>query len=269
MSASIAEISIGSVTFKVLNADISYYQLLQIGGKASSDIRGGTFSVEFETSDGTQFDQLAEWMFSKTAMKKGFIRFYKKDGVGRLFDFEFYDAYCIKYTEKFDYSDSQPMITTLTISPGITRFRNLVKERPWKVSEKEEDIKITNNSSRRLTERLTEPELIINNDKEGLTEDTEEIKYRRNMAERRKALLRDSEDPNSDLTDEAREHIIKSNGNKVPSGYEVSHETPLYTQETLEGKKALDTSQNMKTQKKSIHRARHKFCGDQFHKYPR
>jgi len=142
MSSSVAEMTIGSNTFKVLNADISYYQLTQIGGRASSDIRGGTFTVAIESSDGPRYDQLAEWMFSKSAMKKGVIRFYKKDGVSRLFDFEFYDAYCIKYAENFNYSDNQPMMTMLTISPGITRIMDLVKERPWKVS----DLSSQNNS---------------------------------------------------------------------------------------------------------------------------
>lgn len=57
-------------------------------------------------------------------------------------------------------------------------------------------------------------------------------KYRRNMAERRKALLRDAKDPNSGLTKEQREFILKHDGNRVPEGLEVSHERPLYTAST-------------------------------------
>ena len=135
MSSSVAEITIGSNTFMVLNADISYYQQTQIGGKASSDIRGGTFSVEIESSEGLKYDQLAAWMFSKSLTQKGVIRFYKNDGIGRLFDLEFYDAFCVKYSEHFNYSDSQVMITFITISPGICRVRNLLMEKSWKVSD--------------------------------------------------------------------------------------------------------------------------------------
>lgn len=135
MSSSLADMIIGNSTFKVRNADISYYQDIQLGGRIGSDIRGGTFIVELESSDGSQYDQLTEWMFSKTLMKKGVIRFYKTNGYSRLFDFEFYDAFCIGYQERFNYSDSQPMITILTISPGITRVRNQVKEKPWKISQ--------------------------------------------------------------------------------------------------------------------------------------
>lgn len=135
MSSFVAEITIGNNTFQVLEADISYFQQTRGGGMPSSGIQGGTFSVKLESSSGSQYDKLSEWMFEKSLMQKGLLRFYKKDGISKLFDFEFYDAHCIRYQEYFNSSESLPMITTLTISPGITRIRNLVKERPWKVSE--------------------------------------------------------------------------------------------------------------------------------------
>ena len=104
-------------------------------------------------------------------------------------------------------------------------------------------------------------------DPDKVSEKKSKSDYPRNMAERRKALLRDANDPNSDLTPEAREFIKKNNGNKVPEGYEVSHEEPLYTRTTHEGKAELDTADNMKTQPKTTHRQRHMICGDQYHDY--
>ncbi|WP_110955872.1 hypothetical protein [Anaerosinus massiliensis] len=94
-------------------------------------------------------------------------------------------------------------------------------------------------------------------------------KFYRSKSERRKALLRDANDPNSGLSPEAREYIKKTKGNNVPKGYEVSHEKPLYTGKTVEQKKELDKMDNMKTQEKKFHRSRHKECGDQYHDYPR
>lgn len=94
-------------------------------------------------------------------------------------------------------------------------------------------------------------------------------KYYRSKAERRKALLRDAEDPNSKLDKEARQFVTDTNGENVPTGYEVSHEIPLYTAKTIEGKKALDVADNMKTIPKKEHRARHRTCGDQYHDFPR
>lgn len=92
-------------------------------------------------------------------------------------------------------------------------------------------------------------------------------KFSRSMAERAKALMRDAKNPKSDLSKEAREFILKHKGQKVPKGYEVSHEIPLYTRRTAEGKRKLDKARNMKTQPKSKHRARHKICGNQYHKF--
>ena len=94
-------------------------------------------------------------------------------------------------------------------------------------------------------------------------------KFRRSMSERRKALLRDANDPKSGLSQEARDFIKDNNGYKVPKGHEVSHEVPLYTEKTVEGKKKLDVAKNMKTMDKKNHRDRHKACGDQFHDFPR
>jgi hypothetical protein len=94
-------------------------------------------------------------------------------------------------------------------------------------------------------------------------------KFRRSMSERRKALLRDANDPKSGLSQEARDFIKDNNGYKVPKGHEVSHEKPLYTAKTVEGKRELDKANNMKTMEKKAHRDRHKECGDQYHKYPR
>lgn len=82
-------------------------------------------------------------------------------------------------------------------------------------------------------------------------------------------MLRDANDPNSGLSQDARDFIKKNNGNKVPEGYEVSHEKPLYTAKTVEQKREIDKTDNMKTQRKKTHRDRHKPCGDQYHDYPR
>ena len=91
--------------------------------------------------------------------------------------------------------------------------------------------------------------------------------FRRSISERRKALLRDARDPNSKLSDRARKMILDNDGKKVPKGYEVSHEKPLYNAKTVEGKKQLDVMDNMKTQLKSVHRKRHKVCGNQYHEF--
>ncbi len=92
-------------------------------------------------------------------------------------------------------------------------------------------------------------------------------RYRRRMSARRVALLRDAHDPRSGLSPDARAFIIRTGGHRVPPGYEVSHEKPLYT-EPRGNRCTLDEPDNMKTQPRWVHRKRHKKCGDQFHEFP-
>ena len=94
-------------------------------------------------------------------------------------------------------------------------------------------------------------------------------KYQRSMAERRKALLRDAKDPNSGLTQEQREFILKHDGNRVPDRMQVHHEPPLYEAKTNEAKAKLDIAENMKTVPKPDHTDLHRVCGDIYHYYPR
>jgi hypothetical protein len=91
--------------------------------------------------------------------------------------------------------------------------------------------------------------------------------YQRNLKQRRRALLRDARDPQSGLSDRARQYIIRTRGARVPTGYEVSHEIPLYTRPPSQ-RCLLDRAWNMRTQRRSEHRQRHKRCGDQFHQFP-
>jgi hypothetical protein len=104
----------------------------------------------------------------------------------------------------------------------------------------------------------------------NLNPDTKQpTRFYRSMSERRKALLRDADDPNSGLSQEARDFIKKTDGKKVPEGYEVAHKKPLYTKKDIDGKKELDKADNMNTIPKKVHRDSHKTCGSTFHDYPR
>ena len=93
-------------------------------------------------------------------------------------------------------------------------------------------------------------------------------KYPRSKSERKKALLRDAGDPKSGLSQRARDFIIANGGDLVPYGHEVSHEEPLYTKPKGERCK-IDKAGNLKTQRRSAHRSRHRPCGQQYHAFPR
>jgi len=100
--------------------------------------------------------------------------------------------------------------------------------------------------------------------------DPNTVDFKRSKSERKKALLKDAKDPNSGLSDRARKQILDSNGNKVPTGYEVDHKKPLYTEKSVKGKESLDKIDNMQTIRKSEHKKLHTPCNrTKFHKYPR
>ncbi|WP_461532117.1 PAAR-like protein [Sinomicrobium sp.] len=101
-------------------------------------------------------------------------------------------------------------------------------------------------------------------------------RYRRSMAERRKTLMRDKDK----LDPEARKYIEKNNGRKVPNkkynkdydgsvDYVVHHKKPLYTETSIDGKRALDKSPNMETIPSQKHVETHSTCGPTYHRYPR
>jgi len=91
-------------------------------------------------------------------------------------------------------------------------------------------------------------------------------KYPRRKSERRKALLNSLSDPA--IPESAKKTIRDSKGNNVPSGYEVSHDPPLYTEKDKGQRCKLDVAANMKLMTRKDHRAMHAPGGVQDVLYP-
>lgn len=90
--------------------------------------------------------------------------------------------------------------------------------------------------------------------------------------------MRDANDPNSKLDQDARDYINKHKGNKVPdkkynkdytgdTDYAVHHKEPLYSEKSIEGKQALDKANNMETIPKNEHVDTHRYCGNTYHNF--
>ncbi|HYO55926.1 hypothetical protein [Archangium sp.] len=97
--------------------------------------------------------------------------------------------------------------------------------------------------------------------------DNHDRKYYRLKSEVKKTLLRDAANPKSTLDATARAFILKTKGEQVPKGYEVSHKIPLYTLPHSR-RCTLDKAWNMETLPTAAHRREHKKCGPTYHKYP-
>lgn len=129
----IAKLYLDGEERNVLNAQNLYYQITDQSGKPSAVPNGGFIELSLEA---TKHDNLYwDWMLSSTSMKQGNLRFFRRDGMSKLFDLEFWDCYCIKIDESYSATGGNPMTMTLTLSPGIIRMRGKVYEKKWKISD--------------------------------------------------------------------------------------------------------------------------------------
>jgi len=127
----LATFSLEGQTFNVLHFQQGVRQEADYNGKPKSSPSNGIFTLTFES---TSDSNITEWMISETMMKQGKITFNKRQDPGKLYEFEFADAFCIGYEEKYNHKGSWPLTTTIVISAGVVRTRGTTYERPWKLS---------------------------------------------------------------------------------------------------------------------------------------
>ncbi len=125
----LAKLFLDNTERQILNADILVRQATDWLGRPESMPEGGQINIKIASTYETMF---WDWMVSPIMLKEGYIRFYKHDGMSRLFDLEFWDCYCVDYYEFFDDSSNEPLELYLTLSPGVIRFKNTVFEKNWK-----------------------------------------------------------------------------------------------------------------------------------------
>ncbi len=129
----LAKIFVDDQERAVLNADYLFYKTKDLYGQPTSQALGGQLDVALESTDHDH--PWYDWMLSHDLRKKGHISFYNRDGLSKLFDFEFWDCYCTGLHESFRSTGTTPMTLQLSLSPGIYRIRDYVFEKSWKISE--------------------------------------------------------------------------------------------------------------------------------------
>jgi len=116
----------------VHNAHILFRQGVDIIGRPCTYPKGGLINLKVDrTHEGLFF----EWAVAPTMMKEGYIRFYKPDGMSKFVDLEFWDCYCVGYNEYFSHKTPENMFVDLVLSPGVLRFRDIVFEKHWKITD--------------------------------------------------------------------------------------------------------------------------------------
>ncbi len=127
-----AKLCINDEERNVLDSTFLYQQLIDHNGRPKTTIHGGGITLLIES---TKNDELFyDWMFSTHTTYNGYVRFYKRDGYSKLFDFEFANCHCVHMEEKFNAEGNDPLKMQLTLSPGIQRVRGQIFEKNWNPS---------------------------------------------------------------------------------------------------------------------------------------
>jgi len=152
----LAKVFVDDQEREILNADYLFYKTKDLYGQPTSQALGGQLDIALESTDHDL--PWYDWMLSHDLRKKGHIRFYNRDGLSKLFDFEFWDCYCMGLHESYRSTGTTPMTLQLSLSPGIYRIRDYRFEKSWRISEPFSENKVVRQRSGEEREPL-EPQI--------------------------------------------------------------------------------------------------------------
>ncbi|QCW98843.1 hypothetical protein FGM00_01425 [Aggregatimonas sangjinii] len=129
----LAKLFINRRVINVLDTNIRFYQQVNPDNfKPAALPMGGVFNLTIEADGNTDLLGLA---LSPDTMCEGYIRFYKRDGMTRMRDYEFFDTHIVSYQRNFEGYYGKVTTDHYVLSPGILRIGDMVLEKWWKVSD--------------------------------------------------------------------------------------------------------------------------------------
>jgi hypothetical protein len=122
----LAKLNIDGEEFNILECDFGIEQNSDETGRPSAKPIGGQIEILIESTVKIDF---FEWASSGLGIKNGEIIFYRRDNTSSLKKLKFKDAYCLKYRERFNAVNTEPLKIYLVISAKEmvmrgTRFTN-------------------------------------------------------------------------------------------------------------------------------------------------
>jgi len=124
----LSKFNIDDEEMNILECSFAFEQGADYTGRPSQKPRGGQIELLIESTNKTDY---LEWMISPSMTKSGSIVFYKRDSLSSLKTVEFTDAYCLKYVERFNANDAQPLKTKIVISAKVITVRGTKFENNW------------------------------------------------------------------------------------------------------------------------------------------
>jgi hypothetical protein len=118
----------GGEEIRLLHVSFALNRAVDHTGRPSGETRGGTVTMEIESTDDTT---VLQWMMDPWMQKNGTVKFSKKDADSKMKELKFEKAYCIAYAESIDAIGDNPMTVNFTVSSeklsvGEASFKN-----PW------------------------------------------------------------------------------------------------------------------------------------------
>ncbi|MEL6671119.1 MAG: type VI secretion system tube protein TssD [Bacteroidota bacterium] len=123
-----ATLKLDSGEYRVLHCSYSLQRDIDFSGRPSSDVRGGTITVEIESSGDTSF---FEWMTNPFTQQSGSIVFKKRNEDSTMKEMKFTDAYLVGLDESYDAVGDNPMTERLTFSAKTIALGNGEHENDW------------------------------------------------------------------------------------------------------------------------------------------
>ena len=124
----LSKLKIDNIEYTVLMLDYSIEQSDDGTGLPNERAQGGKILVKIESNKGTE---LHEWAMSNKALKDGELVLYNRDSVSTFRKIEFKGAYCLKFREKFDGIDNQPLFSEILISARELDIKGAIFVNDW------------------------------------------------------------------------------------------------------------------------------------------
>ncbi|CVK15984.1 hypothetical protein Ga0061079_104103 [Apibacter mensalis] len=128
MSSFLAKLEIDGETYTVLKCNYNFKKPTDSTTKPSGEVSGGKIKLTLESRGNVSF---LEWIMAPDKEKDGTITFFRRDAISKLLEIQLKKAYCIKFKEKFNAVDNQPMQITLTLVARSLKFNHLEYQNDW------------------------------------------------------------------------------------------------------------------------------------------
>jgi hypothetical protein len=129
MSSYSASFEIDGNKFQVITCNYSFGQSMDAKGQPSSDILGGSISLQIAANDDSS---IIGWMIDPNGKKNGSIVFKRSDQDSTLKEVKFEEGFCVGYSESFTANAQMPMTITLNITAKKISVGDATLEKKWK-----------------------------------------------------------------------------------------------------------------------------------------